>query len=99
MEPIQGESRRIPRQATSGHRPLRSARLVMILTRSRPPRAHGRGSHQHEGVVPDAMAVSKSLGAGFPWGRGPGRPTSSCSTMPTFGGGPLRQPQDRIRAP
>jgi acetylornithine/N-succinyldiaminopimelate aminotransferase len=99
VEPIQGESGvRIP---PAGY--LRAIRdlcgqrgLVMILDEVQTGlgRTGKWFAHQHEGVVPDVMAVSKSLGAGFPVGACVARGEFGDVLVPgdhasTFGGGPL----------
>ncbi len=99
MEPIQGENGvRIPPPGyLAAIRDLCDERgLVMILDEVQTGlgRTGKWFAHQHEGVVPDLMAVSKSLGGGFPVGACVARGAFGDVLVPgdhasTFGGGPL----------
>ena len=99
LEPIQGESGvRVPPE---GYLPAvrrlcdkRGALLILDEVQTGLGRTGAWYGHKHEGIVPDVMALAKSLGAGFPIGACLGRAPYCDVLQPgdhasTFGGNPL----------
>jgi acetylornithine/succinyldiaminopimelate/putrescine aminotransferase len=99
LEPIQGESGvRVP---PAGYLPAvrrlcDEHRVVLILDEVQTGlgRTGDWYAHQHDGVVPDVMALAKSLGGGFPIGACLARAPYCDVLQPgdhasTFGGNPL----------